>query len=101
MNLSPISPLPRHLKWTEWLSLLAVQFQMKDPWGVSGWARLGRTGIILACYLVSQGSNADRAIKEVRDKRPGSIEKEEQEKAIGAYASHMGKRLIKQTKSIL
>src|SRR5947209_1443363 len=35
---------------------------------------LGRTGTILACYLVSQGSSAREAIEQVRTTRPGSIE---------------------------
>jgi atypical dual specificity phosphatase len=59
--------------------------------GVSCGAGLGRTGTILACYLVNQGWDADEAINEVRAKRPGSIETREQEEAIKAYASNMGK----------
>jgi atypical dual specificity phosphatase len=48
-------------------------------------AGLGRTGTILACYLVSQGSSARDAIEQVRMKRPGSIETPEQEAVIEAY----------------
>jgi len=33
----------------------------------------GRTGTMLACYLVSQGESAEAAIEMVRQKRPGSI----------------------------
>jgi atypical dual specificity phosphatase len=45
-------------------------------------AGLGRTGTILACYLVSQGETPETAIKRVRAFRPGSVETDEQEKAI-------------------
>jgi len=46
----------------------------------------GRTGTMLACYLVSLGRTAAQALKEVRALRPGSVETREQETAIGAYA---------------
>ena len=49
-------------------------------------AGLGRTGTILAAYLVSQGAAADAAIAEVRTSRPGSIETPEQEAVIRRYA---------------
>ncbi len=45
-------------------------------------AGVGRTGTMLACYLVSKGYNAAKAIKEVRKKRPGSVETKEQEDII-------------------
>ena len=48
-------------------------------------AGLGRTGTILACYLVSQGATPEAAIHQVRAFRPGSVETEEQEKAIRDY----------------
>ena len=54
--------------------------------GVSCGAGLGRTGTILACYLVTQGYDADSAINQIRKKRPGSIETQEQEDAIEVYA---------------
>jgi atypical dual specificity phosphatase len=45
-------------------------------------AGIGRTGTFLACYLVHCGAGAEEAVREVRDKRPGSIETEEQEQAV-------------------
>jgi atypical dual specificity phosphatase len=48
-------------------------------------AGLGRTGTILACYLVSQGETPEAAIQKVRAFRPGSVETDEQEKAIRDY----------------
>lgn len=43
----------------------------------------GRTGTMLACYLVKErGLAAGDAIAEIRRLRPGSIETYEQEKAV-------------------
>ncbi len=50
-------------------------------------AGIGRTGTILACYLVSKGYNAIKAIELVRIKRPGSIETNEQEGLVIKYES--------------
>jgi len=47
---------------------------------------LGRTGTVLACYMVSVGYTAPDAIEYVREIRPGSIETPEQEQAIHRYA---------------
>jgi atypical dual specificity phosphatase len=47
----------------------------------------GRTGTILACYLVRRGSGAAEAIRRVRDRRPGSIETHDQELAVYDYES--------------
>ena len=45
---------------------------------------LGRTGTILAAYMVSRGLKPGEAIEKVRSKRPGSIDKV-QEKAVYDY----------------
>jgi atypical dual specificity phosphatase len=47
---------------------------------------LGRTGTLLACYLVSLGLSPDAAIQQIRTVRPGSIETAEQEAAVAAFA---------------
>jgi atypical dual specificity phosphatase len=49
-------------------------------------AGIGRTGTVLACYLVSKGYNAADAIEEVRTKRPGSLETIEQEEVVLKFA---------------
>ncbi len=56
------------------------------PVGVSCKYGQGRTGTILACYMVKQGFDAIAAIDEVRNMRPGSIETSKQEDAIGSFA---------------
>jgi atypical dual specificity phosphatase len=49
----------------------------------------GRTGTILACYLVSRGFGAQEAINEVRRLRPGSIEDISQEEAVFSYERYL------------
>lgn len=51
-------------------------------WGV------GRTGTLLACYLVSTGMRPDAAIARVRELRPGSLEVDEQVDAVSLYEVH-------------
>lgn len=47
----------------------------------------GRTGTVLACYLVSWGMDAADAVAAVRADRPGSIETAAQEAAVAAYGA--------------
>jgi atypical dual specificity phosphatase len=75
----------------------AVEFiherlQNKEPVMVHCAAGIGRTGTILACYLVKyQKLSAKEAIEKVRKERPGSIQSESQEIAISLYRKHMQK----------
>ncbi|MGR3317940.1 MAG: dual specificity protein phosphatase 23 [Candidatus Anammoxibacter sp.] len=58
-------------------------------------AGMGRTGTMLAVYLVSsKGYTAKDAISEVRKKRPGSIETSEQEDVIYKYEERTSNREI-------
>jgi atypical dual specificity phosphatase len=47
---------------------------------------LGRTGTVVAAWLVTQGLDADAAIDRVRAIRPGSIETASQEQAVRDFA---------------
>lgn len=49
-------------------------------------AGLGRTGVIVACYLAAQGQSASEAIARVRRLRPGSIETTEQADAVRVFS---------------
>lgn len=72
----------------------AVEFiherlQSEEPVMVHCAAGIGRTGTILACYLVKYHKlSAKEAIEKVRKERPGSIQSESQEIAIGLYYKH-------------
>ncbi len=48
-------------------------------------AGYGRTGTILACYLVHRGMSPQQALSELRRARPGSVEVKAQERAVHAY----------------
>lgn len=64
--------------------------QNDRPVAVSCYAGIGRTGTVLACYLVSRGSGPAEAIAEIRSLRPGSIQTPEQEAAVYEYAERHG-----------
>jgi atypical dual specificity phosphatase len=49
-------------------------------------AGMGRTGVVLAAYLVSKGLSAQEAVSKVRRLRPGSIETPEQVDAVVEFA---------------
>jgi atypical dual specificity phosphatase len=49
-------------------------------------AGLGRSGTVLAAWFARQGLSAQNAIARVRRLRPGSIETEEQERAVEEFA---------------
>ena len=63
-----------------------------EPTMVHCAAGIGRTGTILACYLIKYHSLSTKdAIDKVRKERPGSIQSESQEIAIGLYHKFLNK----------
>jgi len=56
-------------------------------------AGLGRTGTVMAAWLVTQGLDADAAIARIRELRPGSIETDEQEEAVRDFARSLSDAL--------
>jgi len=52
-------------------------------------AGLGRSGTLLAAYLVSQGLDPEAAIARVREARPGSVETLGQERAVHEFARRL------------
>jgi len=49
----------------------------------------GRTGTMLACYLVSRGWDGEEAIAEVRAHRPGSITPPTQQSCVVEYSDRL------------
>ena len=61
-----------------------------QPVGVHCAMGRGRTGTMLACYLVArEGYSGDAAIEESRKRRRGSIETRTQEKAVRDFADYL------------
>ncbi len=50
---------------------------------------VGRTGTMVACYLVSRGAGPREAVAEVRARRPGSIQTGEQELVVHRYGAEI------------
>jgi atypical dual specificity phosphatase len=68
------------------VSAITRALERNMPVAVHCGAGLGRTGTVLAAYLVSRGMSASNAVARIRRLRPHSIETEEQVEAVEHYA---------------
>ena len=59
-------------------------------------AGIGRTGSMLAAYLIWTGTDPESAINRIRRLRPGSIETIEQELALFSFETHLRREREKQ-----
>ena len=67
------------------ISFIGGQLAGSVPVAVSCRAGVGRTGTVLACYLVHTGYDAAAALAEVRRLRPGSVEDASQQRTVYDY----------------
>jgi atypical dual specificity phosphatase len=59
------------------------------------WAGLGRTGTVIACYLIKhKGMTANEAIQHIRSLRPGSVETKDQEMTILTFSEKLANNLL-------
>jgi atypical dual specificity phosphatase len=68
------------------IAYIDSHIQRGVPVGVSCNAGIGRTGVILACYLVHKGLTWNEALELVRKKRGRGPEMPEQTAAVKAYS---------------
>ena len=88
---SPISGVPSPLQLSEIIDFVDAQNAESKPVLVHCGEGKGRTGTVLAAYLVSKSLASDNAIRRVRDLRPGSIENIEQENSIRLFEKTLRK----------
>ena len=68
------------------VDFIQERIKNNEPIMVHCAAGIGRTGTMLACYLIKyHNMSAKNAIEKVRKERPGSIQSESQEIAVGLY----------------
>lgn len=80
---------PSQLQIDEVIQFMQGQLDQDRRVMVHCQAGIGRTGTILACFLVRRGMDAKRAISEIRHLRPGSMEVYTQEYCVFQYAERL------------
>ena len=87
---TPDLTAPDHGRLNDAADFIDAQIREGRPVMVHCAAGLGRAGTVLACYLIKYGGRtAEQAIREIREKRPGSIQSAEQETAVAFFARQL------------
>jgi len=74
----PDGGVPTPEQFREFVRFVRTQLEAGNPTAVHCAAGLGRTGTVLAGYLIAEGVRLDTAITRIRTARPGAIETREQ-----------------------
>lgn len=65
------------------------QIAAERPVGVHCWAGLGRTGTMIACWLVREpGTTTERILRTIRRIEPGFVQTAQQEAFVAVWESH-------------
>jgi len=83
------APTIEHIR--EFVSFVDRMLEQDNPVVVCCGAGIGRTGTMLAAYLVSKCYSPEKALDEVREKRGIGVESYVQKEAIFRYARLIGK----------
>lgn len=82
---------PEESQIDEFIGFIEMMQGQEKPTLVHCAGGYGRTGTMLACYLVSIGHRPRAAVDEVRKKRPYSIEENSQEESVFEYGRQLGR----------